>query len=125
MPKTRLYHNPRCSKSRETLALLRERGVEPEISLYLESPPGVAELEQIARALDREPLEFMRTQEPLFRELGLGRHDLRTRDEWLALLAQHPVLLERPIFVVGAKARLGRPPEAVLEILPAQKRPQS
>jgi arsenate reductase (glutaredoxin) len=115
--KPRLYHNPRCSKSREALALLRGRGVEPEIVLYLETPPTVAELESLARALDLEPLAFMRTREPLFRELGLSRGDGRSRREWLELMARHPALIERPILVAEGRARLGRPPEAVLELL--------
>jgi len=113
----RLYHNPRCSKSRETLALLQARGVEPEVVLYLETPPTVAELEGLALALGLEPLQFMRVKEPLLRELGFDRHSVRSRREWLEVLAAHPALLERPIFVVGDKARLGRPPEAVLELL--------
>ncbi len=113
----RLYHNPRCSKSRETLALLQARGVEPEIVLYLEHPPTVEELERLAQALELEPLQFMRVKEPLLKELGLDRHSVRSRGEWLELMAAHPALLERPILVCGGKARLGRPPEAVLELL--------
>lgn len=113
----RLYHNPRCSKSRECLALLRGRGVEPEIVLYLETPPTRAELEGLATALDLEPLQFMRVKEPLFGELGLNSMDQRSRGQWLDLLAEHPSLLERPILQCGNKARLGRPPEAVLELV--------
>jgi len=113
----RLYHNPRCGKSRAALALLRERGVEPELVLYLESPPAPAELDEVARALGLEPLDFMRVKEPLFGELGLDVRDERSRAEWLRLMATHPQLIERPILVCGGKARLGRPPEAVLDLL--------
>lgn len=116
MPRLRLYHNPRCSKSRETLALLREKGVEPEIVLYLETAPGVEELDSLARALGKEPQEFMRSQEALFRELGLHEGE-RSRSQWLELLARHPILLERPILLVDGQARVGRPPQAVLELL--------
>lgn len=113
----RLYHNPHCSKSRETLALLRARGVEPEIILYLETPPTAEELECVAQALGMEPQQFMRVKEPLLQELGLHRHSVRSRREWLDLMAAHPTLLERPILLCGTEARLGRPPEAVLELL--------
>jgi arsenate reductase len=113
-----LWHNPRCSKSREALALLRGRGVEPEIRLYLEQPPSLEELEGLASALGLEPLRFMRVKEPLFRELGLAAGDQRSRRQWLEILAGHPQLLERPILVAGARARLGRPPEDLLELVP-------
>lgn len=113
-----LWHNPRCSKSREALALLRQRGVEPVLRLYLDEPPTRGELEALADALALEPLRFLRVKEPLFRELGLSAGDTRTRAEWLEILARHPQLLERPILQVGGRARLGRPPETVLELLP-------
>lgn len=113
-----LWHNPRCSKSREALALLRARGVEPVLRLYLEQPPSREELEALADALDLEPPRFLRVKEPLFRELGLSAADTRPRSAWLDILARHPQLLERPILQVGAEARLGRPPETVLELLP-------
>jgi len=113
-----LWHNPRCSKSREALALLRGRGVEPVLRLYLDKPPTRAELEALADALALEPPRFLRVKEPLFRELGLAAGDPRSRDEWLDILARHPQLLERPILQVEGRARLGRPPETVLELLP-------
>ena len=117
MTRPRLLHNPRCSKSREALALLRQRGVEPEITLYLEHQLSVPELDCLAAALGLEPLQFMRVKDPLFLELGLSLEDQRSRQEWLRLLAEHPTLIERPILVVGDRARLGRPPEAILELL--------
>lgn len=117
MPKIRLYHNPRCSKSRQALALLQERGVEPEIVRYLETPPDAAELDRLFKALRLEPPAALRFSEARAKELGLTRNDDRPRAEWLALLAANPVLLERPIAVAGAKASLGRPPETVLDLL--------
>jgi arsenate reductase len=113
-----LWHNPRCSKSREALALLRQRGVEPVLRLYLEQPPTREELEILADALGLEPTRFLRVKEPLFRELGFSTGDVRSRAEWLDILARHPQLLERPILQAGSRARLGRPPETVLELLP-------
>ncbi|HSW12756.1 MAG TPA: arsenate reductase (glutaredoxin) [Solimonas sp.] len=115
--KTVIYHNPRCSKSRETLELLREAGVEPQIVEYLKAPPTAAELDQICRKLGIEPAALVRFKEPQAKELGLGPKDQRPRAEWLRLLAEHPVLIERPIVVRGARARLGRPPDAVRELL--------
>jgi arsenate reductase len=112
-----IYHNPRCTKSRQTLALLEARGIEPTVVLYLKTPPSCDELLTIARQLGSSPLEFTRTKETLFKELGLNRRDDRTDAEWAKLLAANPTLIERPIVVVGDKAALGRPPEDVLTIL--------
>ena len=117
MARVTIYHNPRCSKSRQTLALLRERGIEPEVIEYLEHPPTQKRLGEILDALGKEPLEVMRTGEKRFKELGLSRKDDRPRREWIRILANDPILLERPIVTTGRKAALGRPPESVLEIL--------
>lgn len=117
MMKNRLYHNPRCSKSRETLALLQERQIDFETVLYLEHPPSVAALTEVVRLLGVEPLAIMRTKEGVFKELGLSHQDQRSAKEWLTLIHQHPILLERPILVYQGKAAVGRPPEAVLAIL--------
>lgn len=116
MTRIRLYHNPRCSKSRQALALLQERGIEPEIVRYLETPPDEAELDGIFTALRLDPPAALRFGEARAKELGLTKDDQRSRAEWLRLLAANPVLLERPIAVSGRTARLGRPPEAVLEL---------
>jgi arsenate reductase len=113
----RIWHNPRCSKSRATLALLEERGVAPEVVLYVEAPPTPAELDTVCRKLGRAPQELLRAGEDLAGELGLAREDPRSREEWLELLCAHPILIERPIVVRGERAALGRPPEAVLELL--------
>lgn len=113
----RLYHNPRCSKSRAALQLLREAGVEPEVVEYLKAPPTAAELDAICRKLGLQPQQLVRFKDDAARDLGLTPTDRRPRSEWLALLATHPVLIERPIAVKGGTARLGRPPEALLELL--------
>ena len=117
MPKVVIYHNPRCSKSRQTLALLESQGVDPEIVLYLDQPPSVGKLDQLCKGLGVQPLELMRTKEKRFQELGLSRKDQRSRQAWLKLMHQNPVLIERPIVVNGGKMALGRPPENVLGIL--------
>ena len=117
MSRITIYHNPRCSKSRQTLALLKENGVEPEVVEYLKEPPVLEELENLCAKLGKEPLEWMRTGEKTFRELGLSRKDDRPRESWLQLLAEHPILIERPIVVCGARAVLGRPPENVLHLI--------
>lgn len=112
-----IWHNPRCSKSRQALALISERGVEPEVRRYLERPPTAAELEAALDALGLEPWEIARMGEARARELGLGdlEHD---RAAWIELLVANPILIERPI-VIGAdgRAALGRPPERVLDLL--------
>lgn len=117
MPRANVYHNPRCSKSRATLSLLEERGVEVEVIPYLEAPPSAAELDRLLRALGQEPLEFMRTQEARFAELGLSLEDERPRAEWLRLLAENPILIERPLVELDGRVVVGRPPERVLELL--------
>ena len=111
-----LYHNPRCSKSRETLALLRGRGIEPEIIEYLKTPPTTAELEAILAKLGLEPRELLRKGEAAYQEAGLDDPNL-DRAAVIAAIVRHPVLMERPIVVTDEKARIGRPPERVLEIL--------
>lgn len=112
---TRILHNPRCSKSRATLQLLRERGIEPEVVLYLEQPPSADELEGLLQALQLEPRQLMRRKEAEYAELGLGDDSL-DRDALVRAMAEHPRLIERPIVIHGGHARLGRPPEAVLEL---------
>ncbi|MFW6027648.1 MAG: arsenate reductase (glutaredoxin) [bacterium] len=111
-----IYHNPRCSKSRQTLALLQERGIEPEIVLYLETPPDENELDRLLTLLGLEPRQLMRRQEPEYREQNLDDPAL-SRADLIGAMVRTPKLIERPIVVNGEKAALGRPPEAVLEIL--------
>lgn len=112
-----IYHNPRCSKSRETLGLLQQRGIAPEIILYLESPPSPETLKKLLAAAGfSEPRQLMRRNEEIYKTLGLADKTL-TEDQLLAAMASHPKLIERPLVVNGDRARLGRPPEQVLEIL--------
>ena len=111
-----LYHNPRCSKSRQALALLRERGVEPELVEYLQHPPSAAELKRLLGWLGMQPAELARTGEKTWRELGLAG---AAPGAVLRALAAHPILIERPIAVDAGRGRavVGRPPERVLELL--------
>ena len=111
-----ILHNPRCSKSRQTLELLRDRGQEPEIVEYLDTPPDAAKLGEILDLLGLEPRQLMRRKEAAYGELGLDAPDL-PRDALIAAMVEHPILIERPVVLANGKAALGRPPEAVLEIL--------
>lgn len=112
----RIYHNPRCSKSRQTLALLQEKGIEPEIVEYLKTPPSADEITELTSKLGLAPREMMRTKESVYRELSLGS-DSVSDAALINAMADNPILIERPIVVNGDKAALGRPPEKVLEIL--------
>jgi len=111
----RIYHNPRCSKSRETLALLRAHDVEPEIVDYLKTPLGADEIKGLIRKLGIAPHALLRTKEPAYAEQGLSISS--SLDQVAAAIAEAPSLLERPVVVVGKKAALGRPPENVLALL--------
>ncbi len=117
MPDTTIYHNPHCSKSRQALEILRERGETFDVVKYLSDTPSVTELDSLCRKLGVEPHALMRTKERRFQELGLSLSDTRDRSEWLQILNENPVLLERPIVVRGNKAIIGRPPERIVEIL--------
>ena len=116
--KVRMYHNPRCSKSRETLALLREHGVEPEIVEYLKEPPSASEVEALIDKLKIEPHALLRTKEEPYKRLKLS--PTSSKAAVAKAIASEPVLLERPVVVVGKRAALGRPPQNVLEILPSK-----
>ena len=111
-----IYHNPRCSKSRQTLALLEERGVAPDVVEYLKTPPSAGELKAILRKLGLKPWDLLRNKEARCAELGLKERAVPD-DELIALLVENPILIERPIVVAGKKAAIGRPPESVLAIL--------
>jgi arsenate reductase len=117
MTELTLYHNPRCSKSRNALELLEQRGLPLTIVRYLETPPSAAELEQIVAFLGIEPRQLLRTGEDEYKALNLADPAL-TDDEILNAMAAHPKLIERPILIAGNTAVIGRPPEKVLEILP-------
>jgi arsenate reductase len=113
--KAKIYHNPRCSKSRATLALLEERGIDLDIVQYLETPPTRRTLETLLKKLGLKPRDLIRSAEPEFRESGLTLD--ASNDELLDLMVAIPKLIERPIVEIGNRARIGRPPERVLEIL--------
>jgi arsenate reductase (glutaredoxin) len=111
-----IYHNPRCSKSRQTLALLQDKGIKPEIIEYLSSPPDAGTLGEILGKLGLEPRDLMRRKEAPYKELDLADTG-KTRDALIQAMVDNPILIERPIVLSGGKAALGRPPEQVLEIL--------
>ena len=114
--KVDIYFNPKCRKSRETLQIIREKNIEPEVHYYLESPPSKQDLAEILRKMGKKPRDIFRKSEPLYKNLGLKNKDL-TDDELLEHLHKHPILIERPIVVKGQRAVLGRPPEDVKKIL--------
>ena len=116
MSKPTMYHNPRCSKSRQTLELLRARGIEPEIVEYLQSPPDARQLEQILDMLGLQPRQLMRTGETEYKENNLADTSL-SRGELIQAMVDHPKLIQRPLVLNDGKAALVRPPEVVLEIL--------
>lgn len=107
-----IWHNPRCSKSRQTLELLTEAGHDPQIIRYLDTPPSVSELEHTLALLDISAIELMRTGEKRFRELGLSKTEADTK--LIAAMADNPILIERPVVFANSRAAIGRPPETVL-----------
>ncbi|MDH3231264.1 MAG: arsenate reductase (glutaredoxin) [Alphaproteobacteria bacterium] len=111
-----IYHNPRCNKSRQTLQLLRDRGIEPQIVEYLDTPPDAKTLDGFLTKLGMEPRQLMRRKEAPYKVLELADPSL-DRQVLVAAMVANPILIERPIVVNGDKVALGRPPEAVLEIL--------
>jgi len=115
--KVTIYHNPRCSKSRQTLDLLRGKGIEPEIIEYLKDPPDAGELRRLLKALGVSAADLLRKGEAEYEELGLGAKGV-TDEQQIEAMVRHPRLIERPIVVCGPRARIGRPPEKVLEIVP-------
>lgn len=112
----RIFHNPRCSKSRQTLELLQQRGLNPEIIEYLQTPPNAGELEQILTLLGIEPRQLMRRDEDEYQKLQLDNPQL-SREQLIVAMVTHPRLIQRPIVINGSKAAIGRPPEAILDIL--------
>ncbi|WP_133623089.1 arsenate reductase (glutaredoxin) [Erwinia sp. LJJL01] len=117
MAEVQIYHNPRCSKSRETLALLQAHGIEPEVILYLETPPDSATLQALLQQLGfSSARQLMRHKEEAYKAAGLGDISL-SEQQLLAAMVAEPKLIERPIVVANGQARIGRPPEQVLEIL--------
>ena len=113
---TTIWHNPRCSKSRQTLALLVDREIEPNVVLYLETPPDAKELDNVLTKLGQNPRDLMRKGEEAYKTLGLDNQNL-TRGQLIDAMVANPVLIERPVVINGDKAAVGRPPEDVLKIL--------
>ena len=111
-----IYHNPRCSKSRQTLQLLQDNNIEPEIVLYLETPPDSATLKALLKKLGIAPRDLLRKGEDAYKELNL-KDAAHSDDALIEAMVSHPKLIERPIVVKGDSAVLGRPPENVLELL--------
>ncbi|MGH6946126.1 MAG: arsenate reductase (glutaredoxin) [Kiloniellales bacterium] len=111
-----IYHNPRCSKSRETLALLQQKGIQPKVIEYLKTPPDAKTLDRFLKQLRMEPRDLMRRKEAPYAALKLDNPKL-TRERLVAAMVENPILIERPIVVADGKVALGRPPEAVLKIL--------
>lgn len=116
MPNVIIYHNPDCSKSREALELIRQKGIEPHIIEYMKTPPEIDDLKELLELLQMSALKIFRENEPLYKELGIETH-LRSKDQLLAEITKHPILLQRPIVINGHRAVIARPPEKVLEIL--------
>lgn len=115
-----IWHNPRCSKSRQTLVLIEDAGREVEVIEYLKTPPSPEELAVACVGLGCRPIDIIRSKEAEFEDLGLALDDDRSDTDWLALLAQHPTLIERPIVCLGGRYALGRPPENVSILLQAE-----
>ena len=112
----RIYHNPRCSKSRQTLQILEDQAASPEVVEYLKTPPDAGTLTGLLDMLGLEPRELMRKKEKEYKESGADNLDL-SREQLIQLMVQYPKLIERPIVVSNGKAVIGRPPESILEIL--------
>lgn len=111
-----IYHNPRCSKSRQTLALLEEKGLTPDVVEYLKTPPSAEQIKAILASLSLAPRDLMRRKEESYKALDLDNPGL-SDDALIKAMVENPILIERPIVVKDGKAALGRPPEAVLAIL--------
>lgn len=111
----KIYHNPRCSKSRQTLSILEDSGAKPEIIKYLDNPPTKAELKKIVTMLGIKPLELVRKNESVFKEKFRGKE--LDDEEWIETMVRYPKLIQRPIVVTGNRAVIGRPPENVHDLL--------
>lgn len=116
MTKAVIYHNPRCSKSRQTLALLEKHAVDIEVIEYLKTPLSMAELKTLLQRLGVSARELMRTKEAIYKELGLSNAELN-ESALIDAMVKNPILIERPIVVINQRAVIGRPPENILEIL--------
>ena len=111
-----IFHNPRCSKSRQTLSLIQEKNIDINIIEYLKTPPDISQLKQVLKQLGYEPRQLMRKSEQIYKDLDLG-DEYKTAADLIIAMTQNPILIERPIVLSGEKAAIGRPPESVLNIL--------
>lgn len=111
----KIYHNPRCRKSREALNIIQNHGVDPEIILYLEMPPSIKEIKALLKTLRMGAFELVRKEEKLYKERFKGKE--LSEEEWIKVLADNPKLIQRPIVIDGKKAVIGRPPESVHVLL--------
>ena len=111
-----IWHNPRCGKSRQTLALLKEKGIEPTVVLYLKNPPTPKQIDEVLELMKLEPRALMRRKEAPFKDLNL-RDNQHARQDLIQAMVEHPILIERPIVFGNGRAALGRPPENILDIL--------
>lgn len=112
-----IYHNPRCSKSRASLAILHAAGIDVEEVRYLENPPSKSKLKELCQQMNLQPFDIVRTGEALFKELRLSKNEIKTDEEWLDILIANPKLIERPIVQIGNQAVLGRPPENIQTLI--------
>ncbi len=110
-----IYHNPRCTKSRQTLELLKEQGIEPKVIEYLKELPSKQELKDVIKLLKIKPIDLVRRTESVYKDQFKGKE--LSDEEWINAMLQYPKLIQRPIVINGKKAALGRPPENVLEII--------
>jgi arsenate reductase (glutaredoxin) len=116
MKKIIIYHNPRCSKSRQALSLLENNGFQPEIIEYLKNPPTIEEIKHLIRLLAIEPRELMRKNEAVYKKMHLANPSLMP-EELISILSEYPILIERPIVIMNNTAIIARPPEKILEII--------
>lgn len=115
MSKIIIWHNPRCSKSRNAATLLEEQGIEAKVVKYLETPPSEEEIKEVLKMLGISARELMRTKEAIYKELGLK--DVEDEEKLIEAMAEHPKLIERPIVIKDSKAAIGRPIEKIIELL--------
>ncbi len=117
MPRNIFFHNPQCSKSRQTLDIVKQKGVDIDVEEYLKTPPTIDDLNFICQYLNIKPTEIIRTKEKVFCSLNLSLSDVRSDSEWIEILRNNPSLIERPLVIYRNKAAIGRPPENVLKII--------
>jgi arsenate reductase len=115
MPKVVIWHNPRCGKSRATLSLIEQHGLDPEIVEYLKTPPSADDIKSVLKKLRMRPRDLMRKGESVYKELALD-NDKLSDDQLVKAMAENPILIERPVVIFGQRAKLGRPPEDVLDL---------